>query len=179
MDNLAGSLAPNGRLILCEEINQVFHGSERLFEDDDYRLSETRALFKGEAVAGDCVCVENFFQKYHELRAQFGVPYMRVNGQILHGDQSPAERYLRGKGFAQKTISGPNMAWLKPHSFEDIVYSIENAIVTTLGSDMPESVRKKTGGELRKFCAAKGFALNRTMGIPSQIQLHVFEMVQQ
>ena len=177
LDNMINSLSDQGKIILGEEINAVFHGSERLYENDDYRLTDVNSLFKGQIDESELDKIYNLFKEYHKLRDKFGYPFLRVNGQILHGDQSPAERYIRSKGFYEETIQGKKLSWLKPHSINEILYSIEKGIVTTLGSDLPGKVRKNILNKLRDYCKDKGYNMDKTMKIPSQIQLHVFRKI--
>jgi SAM-dependent methyltransferase len=173
LDNLLNTLSEKGALILGEEINAVFHGSEKLFADEDYRLDEIGKSIKCEQ--DDIDRINSFFRKYHQLRERHGFPFCRKNGQILHGDQSPAERYIRSKGFCQKTIQKKELMWLKTHSFSEILYCIENGTVTTLGSDLPQHIRKSICTKLERFCESNHYDIEKIMHIPSEIQLQVFK----
>ncbi|MBI2549457.1 class I SAM-dependent methyltransferase [Candidatus Woesearchaeota archaeon] len=175
LDNLVACLSPNGKIILGEEINAVFHGTEAMYEHHDYRLTEVREWFSNEVLPGHLNQVVAFFQRYHNLRSEAGLPFTRFNSQVLHGDQSPAERYLRSKGFTQQTFSGRAFSWLKPHSFAEILYCLEQGTVTTLGTDLPDETRQNLKDELQECCRSAGYNLKTELFIPSQIQLHVFE----
>lgn len=167
-------LSEKGKIILGEEINSVFHGSEDLYENDDYRLFELNKSLENSLSKDDKESIDRFFQEYHRLRELNGIKFKRFNGQVLHGDQSPAERYLRSKGFNQKTISSENLRWIKPHTFEDIIHSIEQRTVTTLGSDLPNKERSDILQRLRKFCRDNQIDIKKRLDVPSEIQLHVF-----
>lgn len=175
LDNLVACLSSRGRIILGEEINAVFHGSENIYEGDDYRLTKVREQFSHQIGEQDLDHVAEFFKRYHHLRREHGHPFVRVNGQILHGDQSPAERYLRSKGFAQRTVSNATLSWLKPYSFAEIIYCMKEGTVTTFGTDLPDDVRQQIVGVLSSFCASKQYDIERKRDIPAQIQLHIFE----
>jgi len=178
LDNFITILSPTGKIILGEEINAVFHASEALYEDDDFRLTDLRKQHRNEEVETAITTVCNFFQEYHRMRQILEYKFSRVNSQILHGDQSSAERYIRSHGFRQETIQSPALQWLKPHTFREILNAFEQGTVTTLGSDLPASVRKsmregKHG--LETFCKKSAYGLDEPMMIPAEIQLHVFD----
>ena len=71
LDNLTGSLSKNGRIMLGEEINSVFHGSENLYESDDYRLAELNSK-----LGYDSGIIDAFFMEYHELREERGFSFL-------------------------------------------------------------------------------------------------------
>lgn len=175
LDNLINSLSSNGTLVLGEEVNSVFHGSETLFEKDDYRLTKLKEFFKGQIDISDLERVERFFKEYPRLRIQYESPFERFNSQILHGDQGPAERYIRSTGFCEKTIELNELKWIKPHSFGEIISCIEKGIVTTLGSDLPEKIRLSFANDLKNFCVNHNYNLEEKLMIPSEIQLHCFK----
>lgn len=174
LDNLLLSLKPRGTFILGEEINAVFHYSEGLYEDDDYRLVKLKNHYSNPRITDDLEKVKVFFDKYHELRAFYNTPFQRVNGQALYGDVSPVERYLRTRGLVQKTHASRRLRWLKPHTFEEIIDSIEQARVTQLGSDLSVKVREDISKELRSFVKSRKYNITRSMSVPSEIQLHIF-----
>jgi SAM-dependent methyltransferase len=173
LDNLASSINTRGKIILGEEINAVFHGTEELYEGEDYRLKDLSVSF-GESATKDATIISDFFKVYHQLRREHHVPFKRVHGQILHGDQSPAERYLRAKGFSQRTVISQNLRWLKPHTLEDILYCFKNGTITTLGSDLPTKVRKSIALALESLCKEKEYDITKIMNIPAEIQMHIF-----
>lgn len=181
-------LSDNGRIYLGEELNSVFHGSENLYENDDFRLYELNEywlsddrqfLFEGtnvKADRNDIAIIEGFFREYHSLRNKYGYDFSRVNGQILHGDQSPAERFLRiNLGYYQFNDKRRNaLTWLKPHTIKEILFCFENGTVTTLGTDVPIGIRSKMKKDLLKWCTQNSVDTQMTMFIPAEIQMHVF-----
>ncbi|MFC2135806.1 methyltransferase domain-containing protein [Bacteroidota bacterium] len=176
IDNFEYSITPNtGKIILIEEINSVFHGSENLFLEDDYRLESLYNLAVSHGVEEHTNIVQDIFKHYHKLRSDYGLNFMRFNSQIFHGDQSPAERYLRSKGFSQRTIQKPELRWIKPHTIKDITDAINEGTVTTLGSDMPDEIRKNISEELLVYCEKNNYPIEKNLFIPSEIQVNIFE----
>jgi|SRR3989344_114368 len=176
LDNMINSISKKGKIILGEEINSIFHGSENIYEEDS-RLKEINNLLSDDEIRKDIKKVESLFKRYHELRKKYGLNFKRVNNQMLHGDQSSGEDYIKNKGFSEETIKGEELCWLKPHTIRGILDSIKEGTVTTLGSDMPDDVREKIVKELEVFCKEKEYDLNKIMQIPCGIHMHIFRIM--
>lgn len=151
------------KIILGEEVNQVFHGTENLFEDDDYRLKDIKSYGNKD----DINKVIEFFKEYHSIREELGFPFKRFNSQILHGDYGLAGNYLREKGLIQKTYK--TNIWTKPHTFNSLLNSIKKATITTMGSDIPNDFRFEMYKRLKKWDD------HEILEIPAIIYIHEFK----
>lgn len=175
LDNIITSIKPTGKIVLGEELNSAFFYSENIFEDDDYRITELHQYFSDPAVQQDVEQTRQFFAEYQKIRQELGQPFHRVNGQILYVDQSPGERYLRLHGFQERSIQAPELHWLKPHTFREIITSVRNGTVTQFGSDLSADHRTVLADQLTEFCQQKNYDLDHILQIPAEIQIHVFE----
>jgi SAM-dependent methyltransferase len=137
-------LVPGGYFIYLKEINQVFHASERIFTREDSKDLEDIDLIPE---------VNDFFYYYHKLRDDYGKPYY-IDGIEYSNIINLSEFFIK-RGFYYYVFSDKTLVWMKQHTFKDIIDSIKFARVTTLGSDLPEKVRKKIGDLLHKYCLKK------------------------
>lgn len=174
LDNFIASRAQGGMIVLGEELNTVFYFAENIDEGCDFRLGQLHAFYGDKRLENIIEQVRKFFAVYHKFRKEEGWPFYRHDSQILYVDQTPGERYLRLKGFTEKTIAEPELHWLKPHTYRDILDSLEHGTVTQFGSDMPPAVRLSIRQKLEDFCRDEGYDIDAEFHVPAEIQLHMF-----
>jgi SAM-dependent methyltransferase len=152
-------LAKSGRLVLIKEINQFMHQTEG-FEGDS-ELVEINPLLSA------------FMREYHRLRSAFGLPFVRDG--ILYSNFELAIQELKTLGFdLLEVVGGPDFSWQKPHNYSDLLLTLEERVITTWGTDLPDKERHAIANNLRVWLQERRVNLDTKFTIPARFEINVF-----
>ncbi len=158
-------LCPGGYFVYIKEFNQVFHSSELKFslkDSKDYKKIKLNPQ------------VYEFFKYYHNLRTEMNYPYTS-DGGIEYSNIDSLKKFLKSENYKYEIIKNKKMEWLKLHTFRDIIHAIKFARVTTLGSELPDNVRKEISKKLLFFCKENKIDINKSFKIPAFLEMHIFQ----
>lgn len=160
LNNVFNSLIRNGVFIYIKEINQFMHQTEGFNSDDEIDTMDDS--------------LKEFMIQYHNLRNQYNIPYYPSG--IMYSNISLMIKELIRIGFTNyKCYRSEDLKWSKPHKYNDMLHSLEYRLITTWGSDIPDSERKLIASDLRTWLLKKEISLTEVFYIPARFELHCFQ----
>ncbi len=153
-------LKKNGKLVYIKEINNIFHASEKI-----YTVEDSEDVFDIDIDKN----INLIFKYYHKMREEFGYSYKKYG--IEYSDISLLLDFFKRKGYSTEIL--PSLYFNKTFSYKDILNSIKNALVTTLGSDLPQEVRETIYNELKSMLIKRNVKIDERKTLKSKIQIFI------